>query len=88
MITSFKAKGNPVKQYAEQNSIECRDWPSLISDGAKIKYDLGVVVSFGHLIPESIINMFPLYVQKRLLIRCKPVFKKSRTIFSILFSAV
>lgn len=48
-----------MKEYAEKNGIECDDWLTLKSNGAKIKYDLGVVVSFGHLIPENIINMFP-----------------------------
>lgn len=62
MVTLFKAKGNPVRMYAEQNrELECRDWLTFLSDsGNKIKYDLGIVVSFGHLIPENVINLFPL----------------------------
>lgn len=60
VVTSFKAKANPIKQFAERNSIECYDWQSFVSNGTKIKYDLGVVVSFGHLIPEHVINLFPL----------------------------
>lgn len=64
VATSFRGKGNPVKQYAEKNCIECRDWLTLNTNGAKIKYDLGIVVSFGHLLPENIINMFPLYVSR------------------------
>lgn len=64
MATSYsKGKGNPVKQYAEQNGIDCCDWLELSSNSAKIKYDLGIVVSFGHLMPDSIINMFSLCVQ-------------------------
>lgn len=63
-MTSFKAKGNPIKKYTEQNrQLDCCDWHSFLSDSTtKIKYDLGVVVSFGHLIPAYIINLFPLYV--------------------------
>lgn len=63
-MTSFKAKGNPVKMYTEQNcELECRDWHDFLTDsGTKVKYDLGIVVSFGHLIPAHIINLFPLYV--------------------------
>lgn len=61
-MTSFKAKGNPVKVYAENHGLSCFDWPLPNFDGVNIKYDLGIVVSFGHLIPENTINMFPLYV--------------------------
>lgn len=65
VVTSFKANGNPVKKYTEQNRhLKCCDWHTFISDcSTNIKYDLGVVVSFGHLIPAHIINMFPLYVR-------------------------
>lgn len=60
VITSFKAKGNPIRSYAKRNNIDCYDWISFQTDGAKHSYDLGIVVSFGHLIPEHIIKMFPL----------------------------
>lgn len=62
VVTSFKGQGNPVKKYAEANDMNCRDWITLNATNTPVKYDLGIVVSFGHLIPEQIINMFPLCV--------------------------
>lgn len=59
MVTSFRGKGNPVKKYASKQGMECIDWATLKSEIDTIKYDLGVVVSFGHLIPEKVINAFP-----------------------------
>lgn len=50
---------NPVKKFAEENGMICYKWP-ITEDVIKKKYDLGVVVSFGHLIPEEIIKAFPL----------------------------
>lgn len=58
IVTSFKSSSNPVKKYASAENLECFDWPVSI-DVCK-KYDLGVVVSFGYLIPESIISSMPL----------------------------
>lgn len=58
VVTSFKSSSNPVKKYANAEKLDCFDWP--ISDDVCKAYDLGVVVSFGHLIPESIISSFPL----------------------------
>lgn len=61
VVTSYKTRKNLVKTYAERNKItvhnyaEVKDNPDLCDD-----FDLGVVVSFGHLIPERIINCFKL----------------------------
>lgn len=58
-MTSYRGKGNPVKNNAKKNGIKCMDWITLDLKCPKVKYDLGVSVSFGHLIPENITNMFP-----------------------------
>ncbi|XP_037027529.1 methionyl-tRNA formyltransferase, mitochondrial [Bradysia coprophila] len=57
VVTSFKNSSNPVKKLACAENLDCFDWP-ISSDVCK-KYDLGVVVSFGHLIPASIISSLP-----------------------------
>lgn len=62
-VTSFKSKSNPIKKFAAENGLECYRWP-ISTDVIKHSYDLGVVVSFGHLIPEEIIKAFPLQVEK------------------------
>ena len=51
----------PVKVYAEQESIPVHSWPPDPSNVIKqLDFDLGVVASFGHLIPKNIIDSFPL----------------------------
>lgn len=60
VVTTIKSKANPVKKFAEKDNLKLLNWPitaDVIKNGG---YDLGVVVSFGHLIPESVINAFPL----------------------------
>ncbi|XP_052900954.1 methionyl-tRNA formyltransferase, mitochondrial [Anopheles moucheti] len=57
VVTSFKAAKNPVKQYSRTEGIPMHDWPSFSRSTAD-SFNLGVVVSFGHLIPESLINSF------------------------------
>lgn len=44
----------PVKNYAIENDIPLSIWPNL----PDISYDIGVVVSFGKLIPAPVINRF------------------------------
>lgn len=51
-------KINPIRKFAERENLKIYDWPYKVPD--KHEYDLGVVVSFGHLIPENIIKLFPL----------------------------
>lgn len=58
-VTSYKSRGNPIKKFSEKNQLICYEWP-IAADVIKTKYDLGVVVSFGHLIPAEIIEAFPL----------------------------
>ncbi|XP_053668877.1 methionyl-tRNA formyltransferase, mitochondrial [Anopheles marshallii] len=57
VVTSFKAAKNPVKQYSRTEGIPMHDWTSFSRSTAD-SFNLGVVVSFGHLIPESLINSF------------------------------
>ncbi|CAH1789810.1 unnamed protein product [Owenia fusiformis] len=45
-----------VRDYAEQENLKIYPWPSPVM---MEKYDVGVVASFGHLIPGKIIRMFP-----------------------------
>lgn len=47
----------PVKTFAQQNSLPLHMWPPDLSHG---QFDVGVVVSFGCLLPEKLINKFPL----------------------------
>ncbi|XP_050071048.1 methionyl-tRNA formyltransferase, mitochondrial [Anopheles maculipalpis] len=57
VVTSFKAAKNPVKRYSRTEGIPLHDW-AYFSRRAASTFDLGVVVSFGHLIPETLINSF------------------------------
>ncbi|KAH8417320.1 hypothetical protein KR222_008757 [Zaprionus bogoriensis] len=57
VVTSFKSPANCIRSYAEAQKLPLHRWP--ISADHCMPYDLGVVVSFGHLIPLHIINAFP-----------------------------
>ncbi|XP_040892591.1 methionyl-tRNA formyltransferase, mitochondrial [Toxotes jaculatrix] len=46
----------PVKRFALQNQLPVHSWPPDNVDG---RFDVGVVVSFGCLLPERLINKFP-----------------------------
>ncbi|KAI4788363.1 hypothetical protein KUCAC02_035901 [Chaenocephalus aceratus] len=46
----------PVKRFALQNQLPVHSWPPHPADG---QFDVGVVVSFGCLLPEKLINKFP-----------------------------
>ncbi|XP_070765040.1 methionyl-tRNA formyltransferase, mitochondrial [Enoplosus armatus] len=48
--------GVPVKRFAQQNHLQVHSWPPDIVDG---QFDVGVVVSFGCLLHERLINKFP-----------------------------
>lgn len=48
-----------VRAFAEAEKLHIIEWP-LKKEEIKGMFDLGVVVSFGHLIPEDIIKAFPL----------------------------
>ncbi|XP_016973760.1 methionyl-tRNA formyltransferase, mitochondrial [Drosophila rhopaloa] len=57
VVTSFKSPANCVRSYAEKEKLPLQKWP--IEPSECSQFDLGVVVSFGHLIPANIINGFP-----------------------------
>ncbi|XP_017072883.2 LOW QUALITY PROTEIN: methionyl-tRNA formyltransferase, mitochondrial [Drosophila eugracilis] len=57
VVTSFKSPANCVRSYAEKEKLPLKKWPIEPSDCSQ--FDLGVVVSFGHMIPANIINGFP-----------------------------
>lgn len=57
VATSMKTKANVVQRYAERNLMKIHNWPPKIQ---KYEFDLGIVVSFGQLIPENVISLFPL----------------------------
>ncbi|KAF3429378.1 hypothetical protein E2986_03187 [Frieseomelitta varia] len=57
IVTVNQKRDNPVTKYAKQNKIIVNKWPIEVN---KSEFHIGVVVSFGHLIPSKIINAFPL----------------------------
>ena len=59
-MTSIKKHLNPVAKFAQKEKLKIYNWPITPDLIQNEKYDLGIVVSFGHLIPESIITKFPL----------------------------
>nr|UYM80455.1 ferritin-like protein [Terebratalia transversa] len=46
----------PVSHYAAESRLKQLPWPLSIENN---QYDMGIIVSFGHLIPSKIINAFP-----------------------------
>lgn len=59
VVTTCQGQGVNIRNFAKEEQLNIFDWPVTKTqlDG---KYDIGVVVSFGKLIPEEIINCFPL----------------------------
>lgn len=57
VVSVHRAKKNVVIQYAEEKGIVVNSWPL---KNEPYDFHIGIVVSFGHLIPENIINSFPL----------------------------
>uniref|UniRef100_A0A6P7G557 Methionyl-tRNA formyltransferase, mitochondrial n=1 Tax=Diabrotica virgifera virgifera TaxID=50390 RepID=A0A6P7G557_DIAVI len=55
VLTSLKKNANVVHKYAEKHNLPLYDWPHIPGDRT---YDVGLVVSFGYLIPEAIIAKF------------------------------
>ncbi|XP_070503323.1 methionyl-tRNA formyltransferase, mitochondrial [Chironomus tepperi] len=59
VVTSLKSIKNPVKQYALENQLKVHNWEDVKKDHRIChSFDFGLVVSFGHLIPEYVINSF------------------------------
>ncbi|XP_017755720.1 PREDICTED: methionyl-tRNA formyltransferase, mitochondrial [Eufriesea mexicana] len=57
VVTINNKKENAVTKYAKQNKIVVNKWPIEVN---KSEFHIGIVISFGHLIPSKIINAFPL----------------------------
>lgn len=63
VVTSFRANKNPIKKYAQDENLKLIAWEDFKGlPHQENEYDVGLVVSFGHLIPEVIINSFRLYI--------------------------
>lgn len=58
VVTSIKNPANSVRKYAENHYLPIIPWPTIPESCSA--FDLGVAVSFGYLIPERIIEAFPL----------------------------
>lgn len=56
IVTTVKKQANHVKKFAKKNNLVIHNWPYSVPLN---KFDVGIVVSFGHLIPEDVINSFP-----------------------------
>ena len=59
IVTAYKGKENAVIRYANEQGLTIHSWPLTI---ALSDFDIGLVVSFGYLIPGQIIRAFPMYV--------------------------
>lgn len=57
VVTAYKGKENCLTKFAIENGITIHSWPLEIKN---MEFHIGVVVSFGHLIPSLIIDSFPL----------------------------
>ncbi|KAG5879970.1 hypothetical protein JTB14_036182 [Gonioctena quinquepunctata] len=55
VVTISEGKNNPVWKFAKKEKLVIHNWPIFLED---ISFHVGVVVSFGRLIPESIIQKF------------------------------
>lgn len=56
VVTTIKKKANPVQKFATINELVTHNWPYVVPQN---KFHVGVLVSFGHLIPENVISSFP-----------------------------
>lgn len=58
VVSVLLKKSTPaVRRYCQKEGLEVIDWPVVVPQGV---YDIGIVVSFGHLIPASVISAFPM----------------------------
>lgn len=57
VTTNTKHKTDIIK-YAEEENINTVPWP--LDNLKPAEYDLGLIVAFGHLIKEDLLNKFPL----------------------------
>ncbi|XP_044017482.1 methionyl-tRNA formyltransferase, mitochondrial, partial [Aphidius gifuensis] len=57
-VTAYNGHENNVLKYAKDQQIKIHSWP--LDKNIIIDFDIGIVVSFGHLIPSWMIQSFPL----------------------------
>lgn len=59
LVTANSRKNKTlIEKYAQNEDIEILTWPDLsLSEG---KYDIGLIVAFGHLIKKDVLEKFPL----------------------------
>lgn len=61
VVTSSRSKSNPIAKYASENQLTC--YHEMTADHIRRQnYDIGIVVSYGYLIPKDVIDAFPRYV--------------------------
>lgn len=54
---ALKKSLTAVQHYCQKEGLQVTDWPVTVPQR---KYDVGIVASFGHLIPASVISAFPM----------------------------
>ncbi|XP_068203125.1 methionyl-tRNA formyltransferase, mitochondrial isoform X2 [Palaemon carinicauda] len=64
VITAPVKKTSPVLQFCKKENIQVIQWSAEVPKGT---YDVGTVVSFGHLLPLAIIDAFPMFDVGRIL---------------------
>ncbi|XP_034247306.1 methionyl-tRNA formyltransferase, mitochondrial [Thrips palmi] len=57
-VVSSKYRLNPVRLFCQEKNLVAHEWP--VDLRALNDFDIGLVASFGHLIPKSVIDAFPL----------------------------
>lgn len=57
VVTLSSNEDSVINKYAKDNNLKLHIYPCDVQEN---KFDIGVVTSFGRLIPENIINAFPL----------------------------
>lgn len=58
VVSNTIGRTNAIMKYAKQEDLTLHGWP--LPTPTEGSFHLGVVVSFGHLIPERLIKSFPL----------------------------
>lgn len=58
VVTSMKGPANCVREYAAKHCVPIFPWP--LAPEQCTSFDLGIVVSFGYLIPKRVIESFSL----------------------------
>ena len=56
-VVTAGLKTSPIQKFCTREKIDMFLWPLSVPVGV---YDVGTVVSFGHLLPAAVINSFPM----------------------------